>query len=171
MTTISLFDSPPHKCWVCDLEKLQPPLTIELLGTIVRLNEDQMVIDDGTGSVMVQFDGHVIQGQIGENVDCIAQYEANRTLRADVVIWNVSTQSEMLFQWQILEPPGQFGYPKLEFTKDDLMRYIRCSGDGATLEDLSLVLDRPLGEVRLMIDQLQNDGAIYQNRNGEYVPL
>jgi hypothetical protein len=168
---ISLFDSAPRKCWVCDLAKLKPPMTIELLGTIVRLNEQQMTIDDGTGSVVVHFAGHAIKGQIGENVDCIARYEENNTLRADVVIWKVSPQTETLFQWQILEPPGKFGYPKLAFAKHDLLRYIRCAGGGAILEDLSLVVDRPINEIRPMIDELQNDGSIYQKRNGEYALL
>jgi hypothetical protein len=165
---ISMFDSAPRKCWVCDLVNLQAPLTIELLGTIVRLNEEQMTIDDGTGCVQIHFDGHAIQGKIGDNVDCIAQYGEDRIVRAEAVIWDISSEAETLFQWQILEPPGLFGYPTLKFTNDDLLRCIRYAGDDATMENLSLVLDRPANELQPMIVELQNSGAIYMNRNGAY---
>ena len=171
MMMISMFDSAPRKCWVCDLANLQAPLTIELLGTVVRLKEDKMTIDDGTGCVEVHFEGHSIKGEIGDNVDCIAKYGVDHVVRADAVIWAVSPQTETLFQWQILEPPGLFGYPTLKFTKDDLLRYIRCAGDDATLENLSLVLDRPANELQSMIHELQDGGVIYMNRDGAYALL
>lgn len=166
-----MFDSAPRKCWVCDLANLQTPLTIELVGTVVSLNQDQMTIDDGTGCVEVHFEGHPIKGKIGDNVDCIAQYGHDHVVRADAVIWGVSHETETLFQWQILEPPGPFGYPTLKFTNEDLLRYIRCAGDDATMENLSLVLDRPVNELQPMIDELQDGGVIYMNRNGAYALL
>lgn len=160
-----------RKCWVCDLTKLHPPVLVEILGTIVRMNQEQMTVDDGTGSVIVRFAGHAIKGQIGENVNCIAKFESSTALCAETIIWKVNPGHETLFQWQILSPPGKFGYPTLPFTKTDLLRYIRYSGNGALLEDLSLVIDRPVHELEPIIHELQNDGAIYQNRRGEYVLL
>eukprot|EP00545_Synedropsis_sp_CCMP1620_P012523 CAMPEP_0119004204 /NCGR_PEP_ID=MMETSP1176-20130426/1017_1 /TAXON_ID=265551 /ORGANISM="Synedropsis recta cf, Strain CCMP1620" /LENGTH=174 /DNA_ID=CAMNT_0006955887 /DNA_START=10 /DNA_END=534 /DNA_ORIENTATION=+ len=174
MTGTAPFDDPllaPRQCWICDLIKLKPPIKIEILGTIVRLNQEQMTVDDGTGSVVIHFEGHAIKGQIGENVDCIARFEDENLLRAETVIWKVTPGHETLFQWQILSPPGKFGYPTLPFTKVDLLRYIRHAGSGATLEDLALVIDRTDHQLRPMIHELQNDGAIYQNREGEYVLL
>jgi hypothetical protein len=173
MTGTAPFDPllAPRKCWICDLVKLKPPIVIELLGTIVRLNQEQMTIDDGTGSVVVHFRGHTIKGQIGENVNCIARYESDNTIRANTVIWKVTPGHETLFQWQILSPPGKFGYPQLPFTRVDLLRYIRHSGKGASLEDLCLVIDHPIREIEPMIHDLQAEGAIYQNRQGAYLLL
>lgn len=161
----------PRKCWICDLQKLQSPCTVEIVGTIVRLNETQMTVDDGTGSVQVQLEGHEIKGQIGDNVDCVLQYEHGGKAVTDTIVWKVPPGAETLFQWQILAPPGEFGYPKLAFSKHDLLRCIKSAGSGVILEDLSLVLDRPVQEILSMIHELQNDGAIYQNREGEYVLL
>jgi hypothetical protein len=161
----------PRKCWICDLQKLEPPILIEVLGTIVKLNDEEMKIDDGTGSIVVRFRGHEIKGQIGENVNCVARYEDDERILADSILWKVKPQTETLFQWQLVSPPGKFGYPQLPFTKETLLRYIRYAGPGVLLEDLSLVLDRSVESLQPMIHELQNDGAIYQNRKGEYVLL
>ena len=59
----------------------------------------------------------------------------------------------------------------MKFTKDDLLRYIRCAGDDATLENLSLVLDRPVDELQSMINELQSGGVVYMNRDGAYALL
>lgn len=160
----------PRKCWICDLSKLPPTLIVEIVGTIVRLNETQMTVDDGTGSVQVQLTGHDIKGQIGDNVDCVLQYEQGNVV-TDTIMWKVPPETETLFQWQILAPPGELGYPKLPFTKHDLLRCIKCAGSGVILEELAMVLDRSVQEIQSMIHDLQNEGAIYQNREGEYLLL
>jgi len=144
---------------------------VEILGTVIRLNETQMTVDDGTGTLVVQLSGLDIKGQIGDNVKCTLLYAEEEELRADIIVWRVSPSTETLFQWQILSPPGSFGYPTLSFRKNDLLRYIRHAGCPVALEDLALVLDRPMQELQPLIHELQNDGAIYQNRQGEYVML
>ena len=168
---VSLFDSAPRKCWICDLENLETPLLIELLGAVVAVNEEQLTIDDGTGCADILLDGHPIKGEVGDLIDCIARYCDDFLIRADVIVWDVSPECENLFQWQILEPPGPFGFPTLEFTNVDLLRYIKCAGDDATLENLSIVLDRPMDELSSRMEELQEDGVIYLNRNGVYTLL
>mmetsp|Transcript_3817 Transcript_3817/g.5564 ORF Transcript_3817/g.5564 Transcript_3817/m.5564 type:complete len:175 (-) Transcript_3817:11-535(-) len=163
-----------HKCWICDLDKLKPPLRVEILGLIVKLNQQEIEVEDGTGSIVVGIEGHVIKGKIGENVQ-ITFFFGGRSQRspfiADTVTWKVSPQDETLFQWNIIAPPGDFGYPKLEFTKHDALRYIKYAGSGVQLEDLALVVDMSVDNLLPYIHDLQHDGLIYKNGKGEYVLL
>mmetsp|Transcript_15251 Transcript_15251/g.23226 ORF Transcript_15251/g.23226 Transcript_15251/m.23226 type:complete len:177 (-) Transcript_15251:1434-1964(-) len=165
-----------HKCWICDLETLKQPIRVEILGLIIKLNSKEMQVEDGTGSIVVGIEGHDIKGKIGENVKFSFFYGGNTINNecyfvADTVTWKVSPQAETLFQWNIIAPPGALGYPKLEFTKHDALRYIQHAGGGVKLEDLALVVDMSAETLLPYIHELQNDAFIYQNGDGEYVLL
>jgi hypothetical protein len=142
--------------------------------------------DDGTGVATVYLDGHVVHGSVGQLFQCLAECcshpcEGTTSLEelkkevqliANIILWDVSTDRETLFQWQLLVPPGPFGIPQMSFTSQDLLTVIKCAGDnGASLEDLSIVLDRPQCDLQPMIIELQNEGAIYLSRQGTYTPL
>jgi hypothetical protein len=43
--------------------------------------------------------------------------------------------------------------------------------EGVKLEDLALVVQKPLCEMQQMVHELQLQGRIYQNQQGEYLPL
>jgi hypothetical protein len=160
---------------------------IEFLGVLVSVSEDEITVDDGTGVVVIQLDGHKVYGRVGQLVQCLvecsyspcegthsAMEKSNQGMKliANIILWDVSNERETLFQWQLLVPPGPFGIPHLSFTAHDLLIVIQCAGDtGASIEDLSIVLDRPVCELQPMIIELQSEGAIYQTRQGTYTPL
>ena len=72
----------------------------------------------------------------------------------------------------------QFGYPCFRVNADEVYRFILNQATidngqdaGISSEDLALVLQRPINEIRGMIQELQLSGQIYQNEDGLFVPL
>ena len=72
----------------------------------------------------------------------------------------------------------QFGYPCFRVNADEVYRFILNQATidngqdaGISSEDLAIVLQRPINEIRGMIQELQLSGQIYQNENGLFVPL
>ena len=139
------------------------------------MTPDRLVIDDGTGTASVSCIGLEHMGSVGETLDCVGWWNATRKrVEADHIIWKVTAAAESL-RWAELASPGRvspWGLPMMSFRKDDLRNIIANAGtNGATLEDLELVLEIPATNLLAMCEELQTEGAIYMNRQGAYVPL
>lgn len=97
-------------------------------------------------------------------------------VQADCIVWKVDAAMEALRWYELSLPERQtvWGYPQNDLTETDVHRIICHAGQGgcgATLDNLCLVLDREPHILQPMIESLQAEGAIYQNRSGVYLPL
>eukprot|EP00540_Astrosyne_radiata_P018840 CAMPEP_0116834702 /NCGR_PEP_ID=MMETSP0418-20121206/7133_1 /TAXON_ID=1158023 /ORGANISM="Astrosyne radiata, Strain 13vi08-1A" /LENGTH=153 /DNA_ID=CAMNT_0004464281 /DNA_START=1 /DNA_END=462 /DNA_ORIENTATION=+ len=153
------------------------------MGTVVALSEESLTLDDGTGTIVVHCPNLEKKGSVGETVDCAAWIGSGGdattlSLTADYIIWGIHANTEALRWCQLADDnsaeqrlTNAWGYPCKPLSKSYLCYLIATSGGGATLEELALVVDSTPESIEPMIQELQSEGAIYQNRKGDYVPL
>lgn len=184
----------PRRVFASDLQYSQTPTLVRLMGCVVAVVENKeneerfLTVDDGTASVQIACEYHPPEDAhvIGQTIDAICRRTPSGEWKAEVVVWDIQDpNAETLRRLEVMTArrnvvandddeynPYAFGYPCFPPKQSDIMRMIRTSGvEGASLEDISLVLDLPPEKVQSMVHELQLQGDIYQNRKGAYVPL
>ena len=124
----------------------------------------------------------------GETIECIARlYQNGSTQRrwySEALILVTDPNIEYMRWMELGNPPQDenecrnYGYPTIRKNSKEAYRLIclqyRLSANGkkgVKTKDLAVVMRLPLSEVENMIQELQLNGQVYQNENGNFVPL
>mmetsp|Transcript_40414 Transcript_40414/g.97549 ORF Transcript_40414/g.97549 Transcript_40414/m.97549 type:complete len:203 (+) Transcript_40414:3-611(+) len=141
-------------------------------------------LDDGTATMKFWSEKKMVQKlqlHPGDVVECVAKLCQNGEVKrfyTESLSSIVDPEMEHL-RWAELtntssKSSRRFGYPTLEWNAEEAYRMICLQsrgGHGVTMEDLALVMQKTKKQMQEMISQLQLDGLIYHNEDGNYVPL
>lgn len=158
----------------------------------------EMTLDDGTALAHVQVPQFMIRSCqasphetfLGQLLDCIVRVDdAGRVLlRAEQIsILQDDPHAELVRWFELSYSPQsnvsmERGFPVPELTPDDFLDMIQLdcttttttSDDkplGVSMEDLALFFQVDQGTVEEFLEELQMSGQIYQNNQGNYLPL
>ena len=164
----------PRRVLLSQLENLLLSCSVRVVGIVVRMTKEYIVLDDGSFKMHLMCAQHdTSKCTLGDTIMALADWDGitTKTLQATTIIWNVDRNMEAL-HWQeaLYSGPISNGYPSIPVDKAEVFRFLSLQG-GIGLEDLALVLNLTLEEINVFIQQLQEEGAIYLNREGSYVPL
>jgi hypothetical protein len=161
----------PRRVLLSQLDTLLLPCPVRVVGIVVRMTSEFIVLDDGSHKMPLLCAQHdTSKGTLGDTIMALADWNGE-TLQATTIMWDVNRNMEAL-QWQeaLYSGPTSNGYPCIPVDKAEVFRFLSLEG-GIGLEDLALVLNLTLEEMNVFIQQLQEEGAIYLNRQGLFVPL
>ena len=145
-------------------------------------------LEDGTGIVQCNVPMAMVERmvnlKVGNHVDVIGQVQPQDDgngllLKADTLLEIPKTcdptAAERL-RWMEITHRDKIswcGYPCPDVTPQDLFDIIESNppGEGVTIADLALVLDYDAASLRPLIEDLQWQGLIYEDKKGSYVPL
>lgn len=145
-----------------------------------------LILDDGTATIDIWTPKSMIDSLLakpGETVDCIARLRQNGSIKrwySNTLIRITDPEAESLRWMELGNPPGpnecrKYGYPRIKMNTQEAFRLIfvqsEINGEGLSLEELALVMQQTESKTKEMIQELQATGRIYQNRDGNYVPL
>jgi hypothetical protein len=145
------------------------PHYVRVMACLVTIRSHMLKLDDGTGILSVKSE-LPIKGAVGQTLDVLVR-RSQESYHAETIIWNVEPKNEILRNLELTYTGERhLGYPCPPVSEREVMRMI-SHGEGATLEDLSLVLDVSEQRMQEILHELQLIGEIYCNRQGAYVPL
>lgn len=149
-----------------------------------------LTLDDGTGLASILVPSTWLEEspldslQLGEMIEALVWLRrtgSHQRWYASQVMMVPDPQAAEVLRWCEISHPQKastslrYGYPTLEANEHEALRLItfqsKTDPDGVSLEDLALVLDLSKGGAQELIVQLQLGGQIYQNQQGNYVPL
>ena len=144
---------------------------VRIMGTVVMIRSQILKLDDGTG-VLTITNNLAIKGSIGQTIDVIMRRQnKSSSFHAECIVWNVSPQNETLRRMELCyKGDKQLGYACPPLSKGDVKRAVDHGG-GLSLKDLSMVLDASPEFIQERLQELQLEGQIYCNREGNFVPL
>jgi hypothetical protein len=162
----------PRRVLLSQIDTLPSHCPVRVVGVVVQIASNFLVLDDGSLCTKIdsaQLDTTV--GVIGDVIMVIGNW-TGEILQANTIVWKVDRNMEAL-QWQeaLHTGPMKNGIPYKPVDKAEVFRFISLDAEGISLEDLALVLDMQQNEMFLIVQQLQEEGAVYLNRQGLYVPL
>lgn len=145
---------------------------VRIMGTVVMIRSQILKLDDGTGVLTISTNNLAIKGSIGQTIDVIMRRQnKSSTFHAECIVWNVSPQNETLRRMEIVwKGDKQLGYACPPLSKSDVQRAVNHGG-GLSLKDLSMVLEASSEFILERLQELQLEGQIYCDREGNYVPL
>ena len=161
----------PRRLLLSQLNDIQTPCPVRVVGVAVRIASDFIILDDGSQKVKLLCPRHdTSPGALGDVIMVLADWTGEE-LHASTIIWKTDCNIEAL-QWQeaLYSGPAKNGFPFLPVDKAEVLRFISLEA-GISMEDLALVLKLKQNEMNTIIQQLQEEGSIYLNRQGQYVPL
>jgi hypothetical protein len=145
-----------------------------------------LTLDDGTATATLWTPKYMIErlsAEPGQNMECIIRLRQKGTLKrwyTDTLIKMVDPAVEALRWMELSRPPSQDecrrqGFPRIKMNSNEVYRLICVHTDsdkaGLSAEDLALVMHTPLPKMKDYIVELQLNGMIYQNAEGNFVPL
>ena len=161
----------PRRLLLSQLNDILSPCPVRVVGVAVRIASDFIILDDGSQKVKLLCPRHdTSRGTLGDVIMVLADWTGEE-LHATTIVWKTDGNLEAL-QWQeaLYSGPAKYGFPFLPVDKAEVFRFISLEA-GISLEDLAMVLKLKQNEMDTIIQQLQEEGAIYLNRQGQYVPL
>lgn len=145
-----------------------------------------LYVDDGSALIGIRTPLRVVRNltlNVGQTVDFVAKLHQRGTSRVwyAYAVTTVSDPHAEILRWmEVSKSPEEnislrYGYPTIEQNSLEALRLIsvnaQLSEDGVSLEDLALVLHKSKHDMQEIIFELQLTGHIYQNTDGNYVPL
>lgn len=141
-------------------------------------------IDDGTATIGFWTPFRMVEKlsvHPGDVVECIAKLCQNGEVKRFYTesLSSIEDPEMEHLRWAELthtssKSSRRFGYPTLEWNGEEAYRMICLQsrgGNGVTMEDLARVMQKTKKELQELISQLQLDGLVYHNEDGNYVPL
>jgi hypothetical protein len=159
----------PQRMYIQEILSSHDAQYVRVMACLVAIRSHMLKLDDGTGILSVKSE-LPIKGAVGQTIDVLAR-KSQKSWNAETIIWNIEPKNAILRNLELsYKGEKHFGYPCPPIGEKEVMRMI-SHGEGATLEDLSLVLDASKEDMQEILHELQMQGEIYCNRQGAYVPL
>jgi len=141
-----------------------------------------LTLDDGTSTINVLVPECMIVGAAtlpGEIIECLVQLRQRGVVRNWFAkgICRVADPHAEVLRWMDLtcrsDLSNEYGYLSVKPNTNMLLRMISLPfhTQAASLEDLAMVLRVPAQELQQRIEDLQLNGQVYQNHEGNYVLL
>jgi hypothetical protein len=157
-------------------------MTMHHPGENDSLDYQSLILDDGTCTINVLAPECLISKsgtRPGCTVECLTGLGQQGEIRKwyAKALWPVTDPHAELLRWMELSCSSTSslndGCLRVKRNTSGLLQLIssQASVEGASCEDLALVLQVPANELQNLIEDLQLKGQVYQNQAGNYVPL
>eukprot|EP00934_Nitzschia_sp_Nitz4_P007107 Nitzschia sp. Nitz4//scaffold38_size140716//107989//108531//NITZ4_003160-RA/size140716-processed-gene-0.63-mRNA-1//-1//CDS//3329550117//7097//frame0 len=157
-------------------------------GSVTKESLFLMALDDGTGVARIWVSSTMVETmaiQEGLLIDCAARLrQRGETKNWYAVRLTLVQDPHMeILRWMQIARPAEaketeslcYGYPTVQQNASEALRLINVSTGlnrtGVNLQDLAIVMQKPIAEMQDIVHELQLVGHIYQNHDGCYVPL